>query len=152
MYFKSLQHCCQKWDLLNHNYSIDSTSINHHFPHQHPLQAEPPQRHNSNEKPSPLERSLSPPEESPNSARSWGCPDARGQADLLAHSRPCDRAPLPTGWVVDGWQQGGFLCRGEMSLVLWSATGERQCVGDAMWHIDCSNTNTCKSENLICIG
>ena len=33
------------------------------------------------------------------------------------------------------------------------ATGERQCVvGDAVWHIDCSNTKTCKSENLICIG
>ena len=31
--------------------------------------------------------------------------------------------------------------------------GERQCVvGDAVWHIDCSNTKTCKPENLICIG
>ena len=37
------QHFCQKWDLLNHNYSTDSTSINHNFPHLHPLQAEPPQ-------------------------------------------------------------------------------------------------------------
>ena len=98
------QHFCQKWDLLNHNYSTDSTSINHNFPHQHPLiQAEPPQRHNSNEKPSPLWRSLSPPEESPDPVRIWGCPDARGPADLLAPSGPCDRAPQPAGWVVVRW-------------------------------------------------
>ena len=112
-------------------------------------QNRPKQQHKSTRlrPPSPLQRSLSPPEESPNSGRSSRCPDARGPADLPVPSRPCDGAPPPAGWVVDGWQQGGFLCHGETGLLLWSATGERQCVGDAVWHIDCSNTKTCKSQN-----
>ena len=142
------QHFCQKWDLLNHNYSTDSTSINHNFPHQHPLiQAEPPQRHNSNEKPSPLWRSLSPPEELPNSGRSRGCPDALGPADLLAPSGPCDKGPPPGAglWMDDSRVVLKAVAR--WGLVLWSATGERQCVvGDAVWHIDSSNTKTCKSD------
>jgi hypothetical protein len=69
--------------------------------------------------PSPLQRSLWPPEALPDCRRIGGCSDARGPADLLAHSGPCDRAPPPgAGWVVDGRQQGGTLCRGEMGLVL----------------------------------
>ena len=139
----------RKASLLNHLFNF----------HQLPTSTSPPSRTapSSNTSrprfPSPLQRSLWPPEDVPDCRRIGGCPDAQGPVDLLAPSGPCERAPPPAGWVVDGWQQGGFLCRGEMGLVLWSATGERQCVGgDAVWHIDCSNTKTCKSENLICIG
>ena len=45
--------------------------------------------------PSPLQRSLWPPEDVPDSRRIGGSPDARGPADLLALSGPCDRAPPP---------------------------------------------------------
>ena len=71
------------------------------------------------------------------------------------HSRPIRALRWSSSaWprVVDGWQQGGGPCRGKTGLVLWSATVERQCVGGAVWPIDCSNIKTRKTENLICIG
>ena len=66
-------------------------------------QNRPKQQHKSTRLrlPSPLWRSLSPPEDSPNSRRIGGCSDAWGPADLLAPSGPCDKGPPPAGWAVD---------------------------------------------------
>ena len=53
---------------------------------------------------------------------------------------------------MDGRQQGGALCRGEMGPLLFFPTGEGQCGGGEAWPIDSSNIETHTSENLICIG
>ena len=79
---------------------LPSSSIN--FPHLHPLQAEPAQATTKADRSLPLRRRLCTPEALPDCRRRGGCPDARGPADLLALSGPCERAPPPAGWVVDG--------------------------------------------------
>ena len=81
--------------------------LNHLFNfHQLPTSTSPPSRAQATTKADrslPLRGSLCPPEALPDSRRSSRCPDARGPADLLAPSGPCDGAPPPAGWVVVRW-------------------------------------------------
>ena len=111
--------------------------------------AEPPQATTQSRPrfPSPLRRSLYPPEDLPDSRRSRGCSDAPGPADLLAPSGPCDGAPRPGA----GLRMGDSMVA-PYAAARWAFCCDLQCVGGAVWPIDSSNIETHTSENLICIG